>query len=226
MLLVFKPIQLDEQSQTLYDACINCQLNDIKLLLDKQVNFNTLLTDDLASPLQLIILSSSPQSLDVLDYILTHYRDQIDIEYQSQLFNKFKYVSTSNRTNFTATPLIHAVRAAKLDHVKLLIKHNALVTTLTAPNRWSVLHCCAQSPQPYIMTEFFLTNYQNVLDINHQNTAEVMPIMTALQDADLETVKLLLEHKANYNFTDDKGNSPFVYCTPSHLWLKKNNKKQ
>jgi ankyrin repeat protein len=95
------------------------------------------------------------------------------------------------------TLLHHAIAAAKLDHVKLLLQHNASITATSTPNGWCALHFAAHSIKPFEMMSFLLDNYKSELNIDHPTASLKTPLIELCQNYSLETFKLLLQHGAN-----------------------------
>ena len=116
-----------------------------------------------------------------------------------------------------ATPLLTAIGLGKLDHVKLLLQHNALITTTTSD--WSPLTMAAYITDSSIalqMTQFLFDNYtDDELNVNFRDsTYQITALLQSLYSNNYDVAKLLLKHGADVNLCDKNSNGVMLYCIP------------
>ncbi len=112
------------------------------------------------------------------------------------------------RDNFERTPLMNAVFYGNYELAKWLIENNANVN-LQDKNGYSALHFSSQENK-LDCTRLLLQNKANpnLMDI-HGNTPSVAAVMNWKAGENFETLKTLVEHKADLNIKNKANRSAY-----------------
>lgn len=110
------------------------------------------------------------------------------------------------------TPLFVAQsnwRVNNLEVVKYLVEHGANVNHI-ARSKEAVLHLAARQNQP--MTMSYLSQRPDI-NINIQDSTGKTPLSIACVNSfGTQIVRILLNHRADRNLADQKGNTPLIYA--------------
>lgn len=112
----------------------------------------------------------------------------------------------NTRDDYKMTPLMHALSLNDIDIIRALIDKGADVNAIDDFNYNIITHASTRDPQ--ILLEL-LDQFPNI-DINLQDTQGYTPLMTSVNNDEIENAKILIDHGADINTLSTDRHTPLL----------------